>query len=94
MRSVNDWLEILKKDEDLNGLIKSSKQINQTYQIRKRSKKTQESKALDHFWGTQEGINFRIAAEKKGLNIGDKQAVGALKTALLVYITELRADKR
>lgn len=96
MKTITDFLEAIKKDNELNGTILSSEYIGKNYKPRNRRRKifdsatTRSGIAVKHFWAGLDGAKFRSILETKyGVNLGDTRIKMALKTALVRYFAEV-----
>lgn len=96
MRTTDDFLNLIKSDEELKSLIVNSKNIWKNYKPRfirrfgMKTLKTRHSYALEHFWKSMDGIKFRVIIESKyKMELVSPILVGKLKTALAIFITEV-----
>lgn len=96
MKTITDFLQTIKGDAELTALIHKSADVTRSYTPRKqrsgaRRQRTASGIALDHFWESLEGAQFRACFESRfGVNLADNQARSGIKIALHMYISEFR----
>lgn len=95
MKTISDFLELIKNDNEIIAIIQASEFLKKDYRPRNRhhsknSARTESGIAMKHFWSSLDGIKVRMILETKyGLNLGDTRLRGAIKTALALYFTEV-----
>ncbi|MHB1681609.1 MAG: hypothetical protein ACYCYO_02095 [Bacilli bacterium] len=96
MKTIEDFLWAIREDTELTVLIQKSADISRSYTPRKqrsgaRRQRTASGIALDRFWESLEGAQFRARFETRfGVNLADNQARSGIKIALHMYISEFR----
>ncbi|MHB1152081.1 MAG: hypothetical protein ACYCWE_09710 [Eubacteriales bacterium] len=90
MKTINEWLEILKTDGDLQNSIEKYLYINPDIDMSYTGKTRKNFKL---FWSGIEGAQFRLDCERKhNLNTGNKQEISKLKDALVLFMSEVSKD--
>jgi len=98
MKTISDFLKALKEDEDLAGIVLGCELLHRDYKPKKRrygrnrwkGPRTRISIAADNFWDSLDGAKLRLVLETKyNVNVGDTQSRGALKDALILYLSEV-----
>lgn len=94
MKTISDFLEVIKKDSELNIIIRESEHLQKDYRPRNRhhsknSARTKAGIAMKHFWSSLDGINFRQVLESKYATELNNKNRSAIKDALQIYISEV-----
>jgi hypothetical protein len=90
MKTINEWLDILKTDEDLQLSIEKYQYINPAIDLSYTGKTCKNFKL---FWSGIEGAQFRLDCERKyNLNTGNKKEISKLKDALVLFMSEVSED--
>jgi hypothetical protein len=94
LKTINNFLKAINGDMEIQNLIADSTDLKDDYRPRTRNGKsknrsTKAGIALKYFWGSIDGVKLRYVFESKyKVNISDKRLIGALKDALLIYISQ------
>ena len=94
LKTTSDFLKVMREDEEISELIKTSKVLWRDYKPRHRStsKKfsSRASIAVKNFFNSDEVHIFRCTFERKhGVNICDNKQISALKDALQIYVSKV-----
>lgn len=96
LKTIDDFLTIIKTDEDLVTIINNSEHIHKDYKprwIKRRGMKrlkSPSSYALEQFWNSQDKFKFILFFEKKySFKTASTIEISKLKTALHLYIVEV-----
>lgn len=91
MKSIDEFLKIIKDDPDLKTIIKKSGCLEKRFAVRKNSRNSQNGLVLKSFWEGIEGAEFRHLFETRyAVNRMNYAEISKLKTALMLYIREVR----
>lgn len=100
MYTTNDFLDLIKSDEDIQKIIRENEELKKNHKPRTRrwnAKKINTSSgiALKYFWSSIDGSRFRMILENKyKVNISCTATRGKIKDALGLYLMGVIGNER
>lgn len=90
MNTIDYYLDMIRKDKDLQNIILKSEEIQRERVTKSRNSKKIKTgivRDVDYFWSSVSGSEFRLMLENKyGVNTEIKSLAGKVKPAIILYL--------